>query len=532
MFTIRLKDKKNTDFLTEPTVVFVEEGGIDASHIQTIAKQYFPALSRLMIEQKFNGALGTHLMLPIMYSQRGYEQEFSGILGRDVIQSKTFDDTLAHIIFVGLGKKDSRSDAIKTEQYRRALGFAVRIAERHRWEHISVVLPEQGLLDLSVEEVGKETVIALNMALYCFDEFITDPLRKRHVTAVTLISGGYDTSQLEKGMARGQIIGDQVNACRHWIDLPPAQLFPTELAAFAQYNADKYGMKCTVFNEKQINDMGMGGLAAVSRGSAQDCQLVIMEYSCGDKNAPTLGFVGKGITFDSGGLSLKPAESMETMKEDMSGAAAVIAAMSALAQLKPNVNLVGITPLAENIPSDKATKPGDIIRFYNGKTAEVKNTDAEGRLVLADALSYAEKHFSLDCIVDLATLTGACAYCLGPFYSGLMSKNDQLVERLYKASRASGDKLWRLPFHDDYRPAIKSAVADIQNIGSKRYMAGATTAGLFLSNFVEKTPWAHIDIAGTAFDVPDIPYYRPEGATGVGVRLLIALALQWQQNLS
>ena len=330
-------------------------------------------------------------------------------------------------------------------------------------------------------------------------------------------------------MHKGDIIADAVNSARHWVDLPPGHLTPPELAKKAQEIAKKYDLKITQFNEEQVKKMGMGGLAGVSAGSESDCQLVIMEYNCGKKDAPTLGFVGKGITFDSGGLSLKPPVHMETMKEDMSGAAAVIGAMKAIAQLKPDVNIVALTPLSENLPSGKATKPGDILRFYNGKTAEVKNTDAEGRLVLADALSYAVKHYKLDALIDLATLTGACAYALGPFFTGLMSQHDDFANAVIKAAESSGDRVWRLPLHDDYKPAIKSAVADISNIGSKRYMAGAITAGHFLKNFVGDVPWVHLDIAGTAFNVPDIPYYRAEGATGVGVRLLIDLASDWKK---
>lgn len=272
--------------------------------------------------------------------------------------------------------------------------------------------------------------------------------------------------------------------------------------------------------------MGMGGLAAVSAGSEVDCRFVILEYKTEQKDAPTLAFVGKGITFDSGGLSLKPAASMETMKEDMSGAAAVIGAMEVLAQRKPAVNIVAITPLSENMPSGKATKPGDIIKFYNGKTAEVRNTDAEGRLILADALSYAVKHYKPDAMIDLATLTGACAYALGPFFSGMMTQYDHMAHKVEHAGKLSGDRVWRLPFDNDYKKAIRSDVADICNIGNSKYRAGAITAGFFLQNFVENTPWVHLDIAGVAFDVPDISYYST-GATGYGVRLLVELAMNW-----
>ncbi len=313
---------------------------------------------------------------------------------------------------------------------------------------------------------------------------------------------------------------------RHWRDLPPVALTPTELAAKAKEIAKKYGLGITVFDEATIKKMGMGGLAAVSAGSEQDCKFVVLEYKAKRKTAPTIAFVGKGITFDSGGLSLKPPRYMETMKEDMSGAAAVIGTMQAIAQLKPNVNIIGITPLSENLPSGKATKPGDIVKFYNGKTAEVKNTDAEGRLVLADALAYAVKQYNPDAIIDIATLTGACMYALGPFFTGMFGKHEELMQQLEYAADLSGDRVWRLPFDDDYKKAIVSNVADICNIGKESYLAGATTAAFFLSNFVNDVPWVHLDIAGTAFNVPDISYYS-SGATGAGVRLLVELALNW-----
>jgi leucyl aminopeptidase len=210
----------------------------------------------------------------------------------------------------------------------------------------------------------------------------------------------------------------------------------------------------------------------------------------------------------------------------MSGAAAVINTMEVIAQLKPKVNVIALAPLSENLPSGKATKPGDIIQFYNGKTAEIKNTDAEGRLILADALSYAVKHYKPDAMVDIATLTGACAYALGPYFTGLMSQHDDLVAKIEAAAKKSGDYVWRLPMTNDYKKAIKSDVADICNIGDNRIKAGAITAAHFLQHFVSDVPWAHLDIAGTAFDVPNVPYFR-SGATGAGVRLLIELVMSW-----
>jgi leucyl aminopeptidase len=384
------------------------------------------------------------------------------------------------------------------------------------------------LFGVTEEFLLQQAIIASDMASYRFDAYITDEQRKvnKDLTIDCHVPTGA-IKKLQSAIAGGEIIGKAVNKVRFWVDLPPTDTTPALLAAKAEAIAKEHKLKITVFNEPDVIKMGMGGLAGVAAGSEQDCKLVIMEYKTAKKNAPTLAFVGKGITFDSGGLSLKPAASMETMKEDMSGAAAVIGTMEVIAQLKPDVNIIAVAPMAENLPSGQATKPGDIVRFYNGKTAEVRNTDAEGRLILADALSYAVKHYKLDAIIDLATLTGACAYALGPFFSGLMGKHAALLETIEHAAGVSGDAVWRLPFTDDYKVAIVSDVADICNIGKSRYKAGAITAGFFLSHFVGDVPWAHLDIAGTAFDVPDISYYS-NGATGVGVRLLTEIAMNWK----
>lgn len=465
----------------------------------------FPALADLIKERAFTGSLLSNLIIP--YSQKG---------------------KASYLILIGLGKKPD-SASFDMENYRRVVGKLMRIMEDLKVASLAFEMPSPTLFNAPAGYVAGQTALMAHIAAYHFDEYITDPNRKViEDREITLVLGAHDKKEVQAGIKKGEIIATSVNKARHWIDLPPAVLYPLDFAKKAEKISKDFGLKYTVFNEKEINQMGMGGLAAVGRGSDQDCQLVIMEYKSGKKNAPTLAFVGKGITFDSGGLSIKPSSGMETMKEDMSGAAAVIATMASIAQLKPDVNVIGITPLAENLPSGKATKPGDIARFYNGKTAEIKDTDAEGRLILADALSYAVKHYKPDAMIDIATLTGACSRALGPFYCGLMSKDEHLVERLQESAVRSGDKVWRLPLDDDYLPAIKSPVADISNIGSPKYWAGATTAGLFLQHFVADVPWAHLDIAGTAFDVPDLPYYRPHSATGFGVRLLVDLAMSWK----
>jgi leucyl aminopeptidase len=298
------------------------------------------------------------------------------------------------------------------------------------------------------------------------------------------------------------------------------------MAEHAERIAKSHNLTYTIFNQQQVSDMNMGGLIAVSQGSVQECRLVVLEYRTERPGAPTIALVGKGVTFDSGGLSIKPAARMYEMKDDMAGAAAVISTLELLAHLRPAVNVIGIAPITENLPSGSASKPGDIVQFYNGKTAEIWNTDAEGRLILSDALSYAVKHYKLDAIINIATLTGSCSAALGPFFCGLMSQHEDLSQRIFEASRICGDRAWPLPFHDDFKPAIRSTAADLCNEGNAAYRAGAITAGFFLQNFVGTVPWVHLDIAGTSFNVPDISYYRP-GATGFGVRLFAELLMKW-----
>lgn len=466
-------------------------------------------------------------MLDVNIPQYLQKQAFTGKKGETFSMPIIKNDTLYYVIVVGLGKKNTHKK-IPFETFRRALGSMYKIAASLKEETFAIAMPDLAHFDASAQEIGQQLATILTMVSYRFQEFFSEKDKKEtEIFDIFICVDSAHKKEIEKGIETGECIARAINKARHWVNLPPSDLTPPQLADKAKAIAEATGLKLTIFNEKKIIEKGMGGLAAVGRGSDHESRFVVLEYKTTHKNAPTIAFVGKGITFDSGGLSIKPAQSMETMKEDMAGAAAVITAMEALAHLKPKVNVIGVTPLAENLPSGKATKPGDIVRFYNGKTAEIKNTDAEGRLILADALSYVTKHYKPDAIIDIATLTGACAYALGPFFSGLMSQHDDLVTYIETCAQRSGDHVWRLPLTEDYAPAIKSDVADLSNIGSPKYMAGAITAASFLKNFVNDTPWAHVDIAGTAFNVPDIPYFRT-GATGAGVRLLIEIAMNWK----
>lgn len=483
---------------------YIVEKDFDSAIISNSFKKACPDFAAIAQQRKFTGNLQEALTVPL-----------------------NIDGRIAFGIVVGIGKESKSVSTI--ERYRRALGQLVKEVRACKGTSVALYVVAKLGIDASAFYMAEQTVITLQMAQYHFNDYLTDKkIKENKLSEVIIVAPEQYEKDAERGMQQGNIIAKAVNQARHWVDTPPSDLTPDHMVEEAKQVAQRNNLKITTFSEPEVIKMGMGGLAAVSRGSDVDCALIICEYKTEKKDAPTLCFVGKGITFDSGGLSLKPADYMETMKEDMSGAAAVISAIDALAQLKPDVNIIAIAPTSENLPSGKATKPGDIVTFYNGKTAEIKNTDAEGRLILADALSYAVKQYKPDVIVDLATLTGACSRALGPFYTGLFSEHPALVERLHAAGNMSGERLWQLPMGDDYEKAIKSTVADICNIGSKQIPAGASTAAHFLQHFVGDVAWAHLDIAGTAFDVPNISYYT-SGATGVGVRLLVALAMNWDK---
>jgi len=325
-------------------------------------------------------------------------------------------------------------------------------------------------------------------------------------------------NNLEKKLEKLNSIEKGVNFARDLVSEPPNVLYPQEYVN-RLLKLKKLGIKVTVYNEDKLKKLGMNSLLGVGRGSSKDSYLVTMEWygNKKNKNSP-LSFVGKGVCFDTGGISLKPAKFMEEMKYDMAGSAVVSGLLQSLAIRKAKVNAVGVVGLVENMPGGNAQRPGDIVKAYNGKTIEVLNTDAEGRLVLADALSFTEKKFKPKFIIDLATLTGAIIVALGEEYAGLFSNNDDLSTKLLEAGKKVNEKVWRLPLHENYDKLINSTIADIQNINYSGG-AGSITAAQFLQRFIEKTPWAHLDIAGMAFS-KKAANLNPGGATGFGVRLL------------
>lgn len=505
MITYTVSARHLVDQKTDVYALFFDDTYAWNSTLDQLAARYYVPLRSVMENAKFSGKSG------------------------DVVSVHGSDGDRPVLLTVfGLGSI-TRPKGDRLDGCRRAVGNLVRAVERTKMGSVSIAMPDEHWFAVDAYTLAKEIVSTFSMAVYHFDQYITDPSRKHRTDyEVILVAPELLHDKINVGIEHGKHLGFAVNQARHWCDLPPCVLTPTHMAEHAQRIAKTHDLGCTVFDQKQISDMNMGGLLAVAQGSAQECRLLILEYRTQRPDAPTLALVGKGVTFDSGGLSIKPAARMDEMKDDMAGAAAVISTMELLAHLKPEINVIGLAPMAENLPSGTAVKPGDVVQFYNGKTAEIKNTDAEGRLILADALAYAVKNYNPDAIINIATLTGSCAYALGPFFCGLMSQHDDLAQRVFEASRVSGDRAWPLPFHDDFRPAVRSTVADLCNEGSAIYRAGAITAGFFLQNFVGDKPWVHLDVAGTSFNVPDISYYRP-GATGFGVRLFAELIMNWKQ---
>ncbi|KKP24519.1 MAG: putative cytosol aminopeptidase [candidate division TM6 bacterium GW2011_GWF2_28_16] len=510
MLDIQITEKSFWQNDVEGYVFLLKEGlystGQDTD-FEKVEKEYYPNLRDILSKHKFTGKFGEIFVL-----------------------TGTKNNKLVQFIFAGLGKLDTTWN-YELENLRRTIGSVVLKLKELEIKTAVLELPaDDKPFGLIRDRLIRQVVIAALMANYEFTEFKTDKEGKEKLEYKLLIYPGDKQEQTYVlGLQEGLIIGNATNFTRMLQDLPANYLNPKALAEQAKILADEHNLECKVLGVKEAQKLGMGGFLAVSSGSDNEPQFVILEYNNDKKDVPTIALVGKGVTFDSGGISLKPSDSMTGMKFDMSGAAAVYGAFKIIAQLKPNVRVIGITPLVENMPSGKACRQDDIIRFLNGKTAEIKNTDAEGRLILADALSYAEKFYSPDVIVDIATLTGACLYALGHSFTALMTLNDDIGTKLQATGLVTGDRVWPLPLDKDFKDAIKSEVADIANIGASNYKAGTITAAWFLKNFVEKAKWAHLDIAGTADGVPGVSYLG-KGATGAGVRLMSEFVLNYNKN--
>jgi leucyl aminopeptidase len=428
----------------------------------------------------------------------------------------------ARVAVVGLGKQEQFS----LQKVRDVTATALRHLRRLGCQRVASVVLGAGAGGLEPQQCAQAMAEGAIMGLYRFRRYKADE-DEREVQELTLVEMQQERLEaLRRGVELGIILAQAANHARDLANEPANILTPVEMAQRAQQLAHDAGLECEVWEEGRIREMGMGALLGVAAGSIQPPRLIIMRYRGRPDSPKAVGLLGKGITFDSGGISLKPAQGMEEMKGDMSGAAAVIACMWALGKLRPPINVTAILPVAENMPSGSAIRPGDILRARNGKTIEVINTDAEGRLILADAICYA-RELGLSPLIDVATLTGAMAIALGPAATGFFANDDALAQRIMEAVERSGERMWRFPIIQEYRESLRSDVADIKNVGD-RY-GGAILAAEFLRFFVEETPWAHIDMAPTD-NVDRDKGIWVKGATGIPARTLVYLLLQMAQE--
>ncbi len=425
------------------------------------------------------------------------------------------------VMLVGLGKVAT----LDAERLRRAAGAAAKQAGRLGLEEIALTLhriPEGG--SLAVEAAARAVAEGLELGSYLFDEFKaqknSDSTPKR-LRRVELLSDDSEVDDATAGARTGEILARAQNLARTLGNLPGNVATPEYLATRGREIGERLGMTVTILGPAEMEAEKMGALLAVAQGTEEEPRLIVLEHRRGPADAKPLVLVGKGLTFDSGGISIKPAAGMEEMKFDMCGGAAVLAAMQAIGELDIPVNVIGIVPSSENLVSGRAMKPGDILRSHKGTTIEVVNTDAEGRLILADALSYASR-FEPAAIIDCATLTGACVVALGGQASAGLSNDEALLSEIRAAGDRVGERVWPLPMYDEYRDQIKSEYADIKNSGGRP--AGTITAAWFLREFVGDTPWVHLDIAGTAYGDGKIAY-QSKGATGTPVRLFVEWVL-------
>jgi leucyl aminopeptidase len=454
--------------------------------------------------------------------------EFQATLGEQLLLHKPDGLKAERLLVVGLGK----AKTLSVDGVRKAAATAVRSAKPRAIREMAIAFPEDHALDdehlenLPCTLLSRSLIEGALVAEIDWDTYRSDR-KDRSVDLLTLVAREFEEStkkEIQLGYDEGLIIAGAQNFARALVNEPGNVLTPTELGKRAKAMCDEAGLKCEVYSTEKLLELGMGAFHAVAKGSAQPPALIVMTYEPkaekgkAAKDAPVLGLVGKGITFDTGGISIKPADGMEKMKYDMAGAAAMIGAMKAIATLKPAVKVISVVCSAENMPSSTAYKPGDVLKAMSGKTIEVLNTDAEGRLVLADGLHYAK---TLGCthLINAATLTGACVVALGMINAGVFSNDEETFAKFDGALKISGEKFWRLPCTDDYKDTIKSQIADIMNTGGSRW-GGATSAAMFLKEFAGDTPWVHLDIAGCAWN-EEVKPWQAKGPSGIGVRSIV-----------
>jgi leucyl aminopeptidase len=472
---------------------------------------------RVQVADKPLSEVDADLLAVLVFEGDDLPEPLDGAPGSEDVKGGYKKATVIHpekprrAVVIGLGDREE----FEPERARVAGAIAARNAGSLEASSLALAGPDAA----DPKSIATAMVEGAILASYKFDRFKSktdDDADSKSLEQLTLLGNGGIAEVVEAA----RVGAEAENFARELQDLPSNVVTPSYLAGRANAIADEHStVTCEVLGRKQIKEKGMGGLVAVSQGTAEEPQLIVLRYQ-GGSEGETLGLVGKGVTFDTGGISIKPAASMQEMKMDMSGAAAVLEAVSAIAKLEVAIDILAVIPSTENMPSGTAVKPGDIIAQLNGKTVEVNNTDAEGRLILADALAYSVE-LGADRIVDLATLTGAVLIALGSTYAALISNDDAFAWEVVGAAERTGELVWRLPLHPEYKELTKGTAADLTNASAKR-KAGTIYAGSFLEEFVGGKPWVHLDIAGTAWDVGR--EYVGKGPTGFGVRLLVDLA--------
>ncbi|MBO9493023.1 leucyl aminopeptidase [Thalassotalea sp. G20_0] len=423
--------------------------------------------------------------------------------------------TVERLLLLAMGENDK---PLTEARFNKLTGNLTSQLKSLNAREATIVIEDINVEGKSLHWITRQLVEAVEYAFYQFSQFKNDTGKGPVLKKLTLLADRKNAEEVKAGLAQGQAIGNGRNVARTLGNLPGNICHPSYLADEAKALAKKHAKLTTkVLNEKQMSDLGMSSLLSVSAGSEQEARLICMEFKNGKRGAKPLVLLGKGITFDTGGISLKPGASMDEMKFDMCGAASVFGVMNAILELDLPINVIGMVAAAENMPSGKATRPGDIVTSMSGKTIEILNTDAEGRLVLCDALTYAER-YKPEAVIDIATLTGACIVALGHHTSGLLSNNEPLAEELLSASKEAMDRAWQLPMGEEYTRQLDSNFADMANIGGPA--AGTITAACFLAKFAEAYPWAHLDIAGTAWKSG-----KEKGATGRPVPMLVQYLL-------
>ncbi len=456
---------------------------------------------------------------------KALDGEINKLIINDEFKAKFSEISIIHtlgklpvrlVAVLGLGERHD----FAPDRIRNAVAEACRLLRKLNCHKITMIPIGSGDRGVSIADSTKLIAEGSILGLYNFDKYKKSEYKAiEEITVVT--ENTSNLSYLRNAINKGVTIAESTNLARDMVNEPANCMTPSHMVEIAEKIAGNQNLQLKVLNTKEIQNLGMGALLGVSQGSMEPPKLIMLNYRGDDNSADTIGFIGKGVTFDSGGISLKPSEGMGEMKDDMAGAAVVIAALNGIAKLQLKINVTAIVPATENLPSGTAYRPADILTSMSGKTIEVVSTDAEGRLILADALCYALKN-NLSPLIDLATLTGACRVALGTEYAGAFSNDKKVIADIMQSASIAGEHLWQLPLPPEYKELNKSQIADIKNVGGK--YAGAISAALFLAEFVDNTPWVHLDIAGVASSNKEKGCIV-KGATGFGVRTLIELAL-------